>query len=145
IDGAVAVLRDLHQRGVPLYALSNWPTEGFSFALKRFDFLGWFRGILVSGEVGVIKPDPRIYELLIERFGVEPQRTVYIDDVEANVVTARLFGMHAIHFTTPAALREELVGLGLMPRSSCPRLPHRSKAARRVSSTARTKCSTACR
>jgi 2-haloacid dehalogenase len=118
IDDAVAILRDLCNVGVSLYALSNWPAEGFSSVRQRFEFLAWFRGILVSGEVGVIKPDPRIYELLIERFGVEPQRTVYIDDVEANVVVARLFGMHAIHFTTPAALREELVGLGLMPRSS---------------------------
>jgi 2-haloacid dehalogenase len=118
IDDAVAILRDLRNLDVSLYALSNWPAEGFSSVRQRFEFLAWFRGILVSGEVGVIKPDPRIYELLIERFGVEPQRTVYIDDVEANVVAARPFGMHAIHFTTPAALREELVGLGLMPRSS---------------------------
>ena len=118
IDDAVAILRDLRNLGVSLYAISNWPAEGFSSVRQRFEFLAWFRGILVSGEVGVIKPDPRIYELLIERFGVEPQRTVYIDDVEANVIAARLFGMHAIHFTTPAALREELVGLGLMPRSS---------------------------
>ena len=115
IDGAVAVLRDLHQRGVPLYALSNWPTEGFSFALKRFDFLGWFRGILISGEVGVIKPDPRIYELLFERFGVDPQRAVYIDDVDANVDAARPFGVHGIHFTGAAALREDLAALGLLP------------------------------
>jgi 2-haloacid dehalogenase len=86
IDDAVAILRDLCNVGVSLYALSNWPAEGFSSVRQRFEFLAWFRGILVSGEVGVIKPDPRIYELLIERFGVEPQRTVYIDDVEANVV-----------------------------------------------------------
>ena len=63
----------------------------------------------------MIKPDPRIFALLIERFAVEPQRAVYIDDVEANVAAARPFGIHAIHFTTPAKLREELVGLGLLP------------------------------
>jgi 2-haloacid dehalogenase len=82
--------------------------------LDRFAFLRWFRGILVSGEVQLIKPDPRIFALLIERFAVEPERTVYIDDVEANVAAARPFGIHAIHFTTPARLREELVGLGLL-------------------------------
>jgi 2-haloacid dehalogenase len=63
----------------------------------------------------VIKPDPRIFALLTERFGIEPQRAVYIDDVEANVTAARPLGIHAIHFRTPAKLREELVGLGLLP------------------------------
>ena len=72
-------------------------------------------GILVSGDVALIKPDSRIFALLMERFAIEPQRTVYIDDVEANVAAARPFGIHAIHFTTPARLREELVGLGLLP------------------------------
>ena len=71
---------------------------------------------MVSGEVGVIKPDPRIFELLLERFAIDPQRAVYIDDVAANVDAARPFGIHAIHFTTPAALRGELVELGLLPR-----------------------------
>ena len=117
IDDAVAILRDLYGFGAPLYGLSNWPAEGFSSALQRFDFLAWFRGILISGECGIIKPDPRIYELLIERFGLDPRRTVYIDDVEANVAAARPFGMHAIHFTGPDALRDELVALGLLPRS----------------------------
>jgi len=63
----------------------------------------------------VIKPDPRIFALLIERFAIEPRRAVYIDDAAANVAAARPFGIHAIHFTTPAMLREELVGLGLLP------------------------------
>jgi 2-haloacid dehalogenase len=67
------------------------------------------------GMVKVIKPEPRIFELLIERFAIDPHRAVYIDDVEANVSAARPFGIHAIHFTTPAALREELVALGLLP------------------------------
>jgi 2-haloacid dehalogenase len=117
IADAVAILSDLRDAGVPLYALSNWPAEGFPSARRRFDFLGWFRGILISGECGVIKPDPRIYELLIERFGLDPHRAVYIDDVEANIDAARPFGIHGIHFTGPAALRDELVALGLLPPS----------------------------
>ena len=115
IAGSVEILAELRDRGTPLYGLTNWSAETYPAALDRFAFLRWFRGILVSGEVGVIKPDPRIFALLIERFAVEPQRTVYIDDVEANVAAARPFGIHAIHFTTPAKLREELVGLGLLP------------------------------
>src|SRR5438477_12763993 len=84
-------------------------------AFERFEFLRWFNGILVSGEVGLIKPDPRIFELLIERFAIDPRRAVYIDDVETNVIAARPLGIHGIHFTTPAALRAELAELGLLP------------------------------
>ncbi len=115
IAGSVEILAELRDRGTPLYGLTNWSAETYPAALKRFAFLRWFRGILVSGEVEVIKPDPRIFALLIERFAIEPRRAVYIDDVAANVAAARPFGIHAIHFTTPAMLREELVGLGLLP------------------------------
>ena len=114
IDGMVEILAELRERGTPLYGLTNFSAETYPSTFERFDFLRWFEGVLVSGEVGVIKPDPRIYRLLLERFALDPQRTVYIDDVEANVAAARPFGIHAIHFTSPAALREELVGLGLL-------------------------------
>jgi len=115
IDGAVEILAELRERDTPLYGLTNFSAETFPPACERFEFLRCFRGILVSGEVKLIKPDPRIYEMLIERFGLDPRRTVYIDDVEANVAAARPFGIHAIRYTTPAALREELVALGLLP------------------------------
>jgi len=115
IAGSVEILADLRDRGTPLYGLTNWSAETYPAALKRFAFLRWFRGILVSGDIQLVKPDPRIFALLIERFAVEPQRTVYIDDVEANVAAARPFGIHPIHFTTPARLREELVGMELLP------------------------------
>jgi len=114
IAGAVEILQELRDRGTPLYALSNWPAEGFPLARARFDFLGWFRGIVLSGEIGAIKPQPRIYEVLLERFAIDPLSAVYIDDVEANAAAARAFGIHAIHFTTPAALRAQLVAVGLL-------------------------------
>jgi 2-haloacid dehalogenase len=115
IADSVEILSELRDRDTPLYGLTNWSAETYPPVVERFAFLRWFRGILVSGEVKVIKPDPRIFELLIERFAIDPHRAVYIDDVETNVAAARPFGIHAIHFTTPAALREELVGLGLLP------------------------------
>ena len=115
IAGSVEILAELRDRDLPLYGLTNWSAETYPPARERFWFLSWFRSILVSGEVGVIKPDPRIFELLIERFAIDPQSAVYIDDVEANVAAARPLGIHTIHFTTPAALREELVELGLLP------------------------------
>jgi 2-haloacid dehalogenase len=114
IAGSVEILAELRDRDLPLYGLTNWSAETYPPARERFGFLSWFRSILVSGEVGVIKPDPRIFELLIERFAIDPQSAVYIDDVEANVAAARPLGIHTIHFTTPAALREELVELGLL-------------------------------
>jgi 2-haloacid dehalogenase len=114
IDGAVTILAELKERGRKLYALSNWPAETFPSARRRFDFLDWFDGIVVSGEVGAIKPEPRIYEALIERFAIPPHSAVFIDDVEANAAAARAFGIHAIRFTTPEALRAELVTLGLL-------------------------------
>ena len=115
IAGSVEIVSDLRDRGTPLYGLTNFSAETYASTFERFEFLRWFRGILVSGEVGLIKPDPRIFELLIQQFAIDPRRTVYIDDVEANVVAARPFGIHAIHFTTAASLRAELVALGLLP------------------------------
>ena len=114
IAGMVEILAELRDRGTPLYGLTNWSAETYQPTRKRFAFLSWFRGILVSGEVGVIKPDPRIFELLIERFAINPGNAVYIDDVEANVAAAQPFGIHAIQFATPARLRRELTRLGLL-------------------------------
>jgi len=114
IVGAVEILAELRERGTPLYCLSNFSAETFPPALERFDFLGWFRGMAISGEVGVMKPDPRIYEIMLARFAIDPRRAVYIDDVAANVEAARLFGIHGIHFTAPDALREALVRLALL-------------------------------
>jgi 2-haloacid dehalogenase len=114
IAGTVEILAELRERGTPLYGLSNFSAETFPPALQRFEFLRWFHGMVISGEVGVIKPDPRIYEILLARFGIDPHRAVYIDDVAANVEGARPFGIHGIHFTTPDALREELGRLALL-------------------------------
>jgi 2-haloacid dehalogenase len=121
IAGSVEILADLKSLGAPLYCLTNFSAETYPPTFERFEFLRWFRGVLVSGEVGVIKPDPRIFELLLKRFAIDPKRAVYIDDAAANVDAARSFGIHTVHFTTPSALRAELAELGLLPtRSTLP-------------------------
>ena len=114
IEGTVAVLRELRGAGTPLYALTNWLHETFPVALERFEFMSWFRGIVVSGQEKLIKPDPQIYRLLVDRHGLRPEDIVYIDDNPRNSAAATALGMHGIHFTGPAALREELISQGFL-------------------------------
>jgi 2-haloacid dehalogenase len=114
IAGTVEILAELRDRGAPLYGLTNWSAETYPLAFTRFEFLSWFHGIVVSGDVGAIKPDPRIYGFMLARFAIDPQHAVYIDDNAANAEAARRFGIHGIHFTTSDALRRELVRLGLL-------------------------------
>src|SRR5512135_1141242 len=123
IPDTVAVPAELRDAGVRLLALSNWSAETFPVARGRFPFLAWFEGIVISGEVGVTKPDPRIFEHLLERFGIEASDAVFIDDAAANVEAAARLGFRAIRFTTPGALRDELVRLGLLPDGPSHPLP----------------------
>jgi 2-haloacid dehalogenase len=115
IPGTVDVLADLGAAGVRLVALSNWSAEMFPVARERFDFLAWFEGIVISGEVGVNKPDRRIFEHLTLRFGIEPEEAVFVDDSPANIEAATDLGFCAIQFTDATALRLALVRLGLLP------------------------------
>lgn len=114
IAGTVDILAELRARGIPLYALSNWSSETFHYARARFEFLTWFDGIVISGDLKVIKPDPRIYRHLLEMHRLRPERTIFIDDAPHNVAGAQALGIHALHFTEPAALRRALVELGLL-------------------------------
>jgi 2-haloacid dehalogenase len=79
-----------------------------------YEFLHWFDGRLVSGEEKTRKPFPEIYRLLIERFGIDPAKAIYVDDNIRNVLPARELGFIGIHFRTPALFREGLVGLGVL-------------------------------
>jgi 2-haloacid dehalogenase len=114
IHDTVAVLAELRGRGVRLFALTNWSAETFAMARGEFDFLGWFEGIVVSGEERIAKPDEAIFRRLIERYGLESGRTVYIDDSMPNVRQARHLGLDAIHFTGAQALRAELLARRLL-------------------------------
>ncbi|MDQ7997945.1 MAG: HAD family phosphatase [Luteibacter sp.] len=114
IDDSLHILRELKEAGHPLYGLTNWSHETFPFARERFDFLGLFDGIVVSGEEGMIKPDPRLYQTLLERYDIDPATAVFIDDNKANVDAADALGIHGIHFHTPRQLRDELIALGFL-------------------------------
>lgn len=114
IPETVAILTELRRRNTRLYALTNWSAENFPVALRRFEFLAWFQDIVVSGQVGLAKPDPKIFQLAIARCALRPERTVFIDDSAANVEAGRAAGLHAIQFHTPAQLRADLLALRLL-------------------------------
>ena len=120
IPGTVALLEELHAAGMVLHALTNWSAETFPIGRKRFSFLDRFRTILVSGQERLVKPDPRIFHLLVERTGVVPQRTVFIDDSQANAQAAAGCGFHAIRFTDADDLRARLADLGLVAAQPVP-------------------------
>lgn len=118
IEDSVAVLADLKARGVRLLALTNWSQETFPVARQLYPFLQWFEGIVVSGEERLIKPDPRIYQLLLKRYSVDPATALYIDDSARNVAAAEALGMQGWWFHDPAGLRERLMELGLLERET---------------------------
>jgi 2-haloacid dehalogenase len=115
VPGTVDVLADLRATGVRLAALSNWSAEMFPVARERFEFLAWFEGIVISGDVGVNKPDPRIFLHLVKQFEIEPAAALFIDDSPANIDAATALGFRAIQFTGATRLRRDLVRFGLLP------------------------------
>src|SRR5580704_206402 len=88
IAGTVDILVELRDRQVPIYALSNWSAETFPFARRRFEFLQWFRTIVLSAEVHLVKPDPRIFERFCEKVALLPEQIIYVDDLQHNVEAA---------------------------------------------------------
>ena len=115
IANTVRLLEELKDTGPRLYALTNWSQYTFPRALELFPFLHWFEGIVVSGQEGLIKPDPAIFGVLLSRFGIEAARSVFIDDSLANVHAAARLGFRAIHFRDATQLRPELIALGALP------------------------------
>ncbi len=109
----VALIGELQAAGRGVYGLTNWPAEKFPVALGRCPFLERFDGIVVSGREGVRKPSPEIFRLLMGRYGVVPERSAFVDDVERNVEAARALGFHGIRYESPESLREALTRLGL--------------------------------
>jgi 2-haloacid dehalogenase len=118
IGGTVELLAELRAAGMPLYALTNWSAETFVVARERFGFLSWFDGVLVSGEERMIKPDPAFFQLLLDRFGLAPEATFYVDDSGPNVAAARRLGIDAVRFTDPGQLRRELTARRVLGRSA---------------------------
>jgi len=113
IEGTLAILEELRAQDIPTYAITNFSREKFAVLTEHFPPLQAFDGIVISAHEGLLKPDPRIYRLFCDRYGLAPADCVFIDDTLANVEGARAFGMEGHHFTRPKALRRDLRARGL--------------------------------
>jgi 2-haloacid dehalogenase len=114
IAGTVRILAELQAAGVATYALTNMEAETYPLRRERFSFLQTFEGTVVSSHEGVIKPDPEIFRRLLDRYGLQAQTTLMIDDAPRNVAAAQQLGIDAVRFTSPTQLRDALVTRGLL-------------------------------
>jgi len=117
IQPTIEILRALKQAGLPLYGLSNWSAETFRFFSPKHEFFSWFDDILVSGEVKLVKPDPRIFAVFLERIGRSAAECLLIDDSQANLTVAARLGFKTIHFQSPEQLEAALKQFGLLDNS----------------------------
>lgn len=109
----VDVLKQLEGK-YPLYGLTNWSEETFPYALESYDFFKVFEGkIVVSGTEKLIKPDKEIFEVLLNRYDLKAEESIFIDDNAKNIATAKLLGFETIHIKPETDLGEELMKLGI--------------------------------
>lgn len=109
ITETVNILKKLiDSKNYKVVALTNWSAETFPIALERFEFLQWFEGIIVSGEEKTRKPFEDIYNLTLNRFGIQAEHAIFIDDNLRNIEAASKLGIHGIQFKSPEDLEEQL-------------------------------------
>jgi putative hydrolase of the HAD superfamily len=108
LEQNVRVLEELHRRGYRLLILSNFIEEGYHYVRSKYDFFSLFEGGVISWEIRALKPEPEIYDTLIERYGLTPSRSLFIDDREENVAGARERGLQALHHAPGASLEEQV-------------------------------------
>ncbi|HAE00781.1 MAG TPA: hypothetical protein DCL95_01610 [Rhodospirillaceae bacterium] len=114
IQGTVDIMTRLKAAGYPIYALSNFGAENFEATATVYPFLDDFDGRVVSGYEGVIKPDPAIYDLVVQRFSVDPAQTLFIDDRPENIAAAQVCGFQGHLFTDPDTLAQYLAEAGIL-------------------------------
>ena len=113
IAGTVELLHRLHDAGVPLYFLSNMPEPYAQHLERTYHFLGLFRDGVFSSRVRLIKPERAIFEHTAQRLGLEPARTLFIDDIAHNVEAARAAGWQAFQFVDPGQCSADLRAAGV--------------------------------
>ena len=105
---SVALLQTLAARRVPLYCLSNMPVNAYAYLRERYDFWRYFDGIVISGEVRMVKPQPEIFQYLLQRHGLAASETVFIDDHVPNVQAAGTLGLHTVLFANARQCEQAL-------------------------------------
>ncbi len=113
ISETVEILKKLKSQNYRLIALTNWSAETFPVALERFVFLKLFEGIVVSGEIKMLKPDKKIYEYTLSKYNLNPANCIIIDDRLSNVEGAIKCGINGIQFISPKKLITELINIGV--------------------------------
>ena len=113
LDDGVALLEQLHEAGVPLYGLTNWSAETYHYVEDKYDFMKRFRHVVVSGRIGIVKPDPRIYAHLLEHAKQKAEHCVFIDDNAKNAEAATALGWHGITHRSGAETSARLRDLGV--------------------------------
>jgi 2-haloacid dehalogenase len=116
VEGMHEIVAELDQTGVPLFGITNFSHEFFPpFRAEHAHLFDRFRDIVVSGEERLVKPDPAIYALALDRFGLAAREAVFVDDNPANVEAARAMGIDTEHFSDAATFRRRLARHGLLP------------------------------
>lgn len=114
IDGTIEIMKELKQAGYPLYGLSNWSAETFPYARQKHDFFDLLDDMVISGEVGHVKPNPEIFQIMLDRIRRPAEECLFIDDSLANIRQAQKMGFAAVHFQSPQQLRDTLRVLGIL-------------------------------
>ena len=112
--GTVEILKRLKLAGYPLYGFSNWSAETFPLIRAQYDFFDLFDDMVISGAVGFVKPEPEIYQIMLDKIGKPAQECLFIDDSLPNIQQANKIGFATIHFQSPAHLERELKQFGLL-------------------------------
>lgn len=112
--GTVEIMKELKQKGYPLYGLSNWSAETFPLMSDKFDFFQLLDDMVISGKVGYVKPEPEIYHIMLEKIGKPAEECLFIDDSLPNILQANTMGFKTIQFTSPEKLKDGLTQLGLL-------------------------------
>ena len=112
VEGSFELLEDAYNAGIPLYSITDNVHEFIQYLKEKYTFFDKFKGVIVSAEVGILKPCEKIYHCLLDQYNLIPQETVFIDDIAKNVEGAEKVGMKAIQFTDAATCRQKLIDLG---------------------------------
>jgi len=110
----VEIMKQLKAKGYPLYGLSNWSAETFPYAQEKFDFFHLLDDMVISGAVGHVKPEPEIFQIMLDKIGRPAQECLFIDDSLANIHQAQKMGFQTIRFESPEQLKATLHELEIL-------------------------------